>query len=67
MKQVMIDTNPYSGEEKKEEELELNGGCRTWIRTMTSRFRDCCATVTPSGKIGWRENIKIGFGVKQPS
>ena len=25
-------------------------GCRTWIRTMTSRFRVCCATVTPFGK-----------------
>ena len=24
-------------------------GCPTWIRTMTNRFRDCCATITPSG------------------
>ena len=24
-------------------------GCPTWIRTMTNRFRDCCATITQSG------------------
>ncbi len=57
MKHTMIDTHPSHEEGTKAEELELSGGCRTWIRTMTSRFRDCCATVTPSGKDEWRENI----------
>ncbi len=27
----------------------LVSGCPTWIRTMTNRFRDCCATITQSG------------------
>ena len=57
MKHTMIDTHPFSEEGTKVEELGLMGGCRTWIRTMTSRFRDCCATVTPSGKDERRENI----------
>ena len=30
--------------------LIIKDGCLAWIRTMTSRFRDCCATVTPQGK-----------------
>jgi|TARA_B000000565_G_C23738809_1_gene360132 hypothetical protein len=57
MKHTMIDTHPSHEEGTKVEDLELSGGCRTWIRTMTSRFRDCCATVTPSGKDERRENI----------
>ncbi len=39
------------GSEKTEalENSVPESGCPTWIRTMTNRFRDCCATITPSG------------------
>ncbi len=37
------------GEANVLEKSVPESGCPTWIRTMTNRFRDCCATITPSG------------------
>ena len=36
-------------------------GCPTWIRTMTNRFRDCCATITQSGSQNRSRDITRNF------
>ena len=36
-------------------------GCPTWIRTMTNRFRDCCATITQSGSQNRRSDLTRNF------
>ena len=36
-------------------------GCPTWIRTMTNRFRDCCATITQSGSQNRSSDLTRNF------
>ena len=36
-------------------------GCPTWIRTMTNRFRDCCATITQSGSQNRSSHLTRNF------